>query len=301
MPTQKGDQHGPMPCRRTATSWSASSRPDGLLAGRQVGGRKAGADPGAGGQVVSAWAVNSRRQRDRGSGCTADRPDQPPSDGAGPRPVGSSATAAEPPAWVPWILATSSNYNTLHPRRERRRARHRRRHEFDIAHRRRGIRHLVRRRARLPARLPPRTTATRTRSRTTPTRARSPRCLADGRVLVGHNGGFSVPRTAGASSSSFRSWRRSEAAAGVPERSRRAAPAFPQGLEVAALGGYTTPGGLTARRPDRRGPEAQGQLHLGRERRVLLLAPSRRRDVLGTTGRAARSSRRRRRAPRCST
>ena len=67
---------------------------------------------------------------------------------------------------------------------------------------------------------------------------------ADGRVLVGHNAGIAGREPLGLHrhpSGAGREVKRLLAFLSV----LAAAPAFPQGLEVAALGGYTTPGGLT--------------------------------------------------------
>ena len=173
------------------------------------------------GEVVSAWAVNRDGTVIGGSGCTVDLPNQPPSawswtaTGGVRVPHGGAAHLGE--------MGPRQQLQHLHQRAvSDDRARPGWQHPVQHSPRGGGIRDLVRRRARLPARLPSRPTAIRMRSRTSSTRARSPRCLQTG-ACSSATTPASVPRTAGASSSSFRSRPRSEAAPGVPERSRRGA------------------------------------------------------------------------------
>jgi uncharacterized membrane protein len=62
------------------------------------------------GEVVSAWAVNHDGTVIAGSGCTVDLPRQPPSAWSWTATGGVRCHTAEPPAWVRWVRG--NNYNT---------------------------------------------------------------------------------------------------------------------------------------------------------------------------------------------
>ena len=64
------------------------------------------------GFVVSAWAVNHDGTLIVGSGCTVDLPNQPPSGWSWTAAGGVKCHTAVPPRWVPWIFGDSNNYNT---------------------------------------------------------------------------------------------------------------------------------------------------------------------------------------------
>ena len=64
------------------------------------------------GPVVSAWAVNRDGTVIVGSGCTVDLPNQPPTGWSWTAAGGVKCHTAEPPRWVPWIIGNSHNYNT---------------------------------------------------------------------------------------------------------------------------------------------------------------------------------------------
>ena len=64
------------------------------------------------GEVVSAWAVNRDGTVIAGSGCTVDLPNQPPTGWSWTATGGVECHTAVPPRWVPWIFGNSNNYNT---------------------------------------------------------------------------------------------------------------------------------------------------------------------------------------------
>ncbi len=65
---------------------------------------------GPAGPLSGAWAVNHDGTVIAGTGCTVDRPDQPPSAWSWTAAGGVKCHTAEPPPWVRW--ARGNNYNT---------------------------------------------------------------------------------------------------------------------------------------------------------------------------------------------